>query len=189
MHDASRARQHGEGDAAFTEEMEAAIQDLGPNSAAVAFIYLWCRAGRREADVTGLLDRVAGLMPESTWRGARKRLFDRGYLTAHRTPSGEFYTITAQPASCTRVAPDPQREFGFCRRARDPDGAQPASHPPSTVPLHGTRHAAEGEPAGPGARDLREIRADLAPPPNTKELARIPTKTKNQEPRIGIGGA
>lgn len=188
----------------WTDEEIAAVRELG-GTAGLAWRFLWDWVGRRDADVTALMDRVAGMMPESTWRGARRRLFDRGYLLLHRTPSGrQWVSITAQPAGCTRVAPDPQREFGFEigreadseEIARDLDGSAPPPGQPPTVALHaaGTTQAAPDGEEGPGARNPREIRADSAPPPQDqdhRERMRIDQDhhTKTKKPKNGVGRA
>lgn len=167
------------------------ILDLGPGAPAVGWLCLWEWVGERDADVTHLLDRVGGLMPESTWRGARRRLFDRGYLIAQVLPSGrEFVTITSQPDACNRVAPDPQKEFGFLGGdAQDSEGTLPAPQAPHTVPLQrtGFMQAVVGS-EDPGARNPRGICAESAPPQYQEKRAR-PRQNQEQEPKklLGLG--
>jgi len=197
MHDAATVTRDARAAAtSWTEEMVAAVSDPSLTLAAkLAWLYLWERVGRREADVTALLDKVGGPtgIAESTLRGTKRRadgaftiLSARGYLIWSRRPNGEAWVaITAQPASCTRVAPDPQLALPF---ARDLDGAEPAPEPPPTVALHaaGPTQAAASAPEGPGARNPREIRADSAPPQRQEIRARM-RQNQEQEPKIGVG--
>lgn len=146
---------------AWTDEQFAVVTDPSvPYSGAVAWLWLWDQVGRRDADVTHLVARVTGLLPESTWRSeALPALVKAGWLVKERNRAGHtFLTIHAEPAACRRHAPDPQRDLF----ARDPsDGTGPEiDPPPPTVPLHGTSQAASAvTPADPGARNPRGFRA------------------------------
>ena len=198
MHDAATVTRDARAAAtSWTAEMVAAVSDPALTLAAkLAWLYLWDCVGRGEADVTALLDNVSGPtgIAESTLRGTKRRadgaftiLAARGYLIWSRRPNGEAWVaITAQPASCTRVAPDPQLELPF---ARDPDGAEPAPEPPPTVALHaaGPTQAAASAPEGPGARNPREIRADSARPQRQEIRARTRQNQEQEPKKLGLG--
>ena len=149
-----------------------------PYSAKVAWLPLWCLAGWREGDVTRFLGRVAGFLPESTWRNeAKPALLAAGYLAEHLTPAGHtFTTIHATPdgAQNRLVAPDPQEEFPFAREdAGEGIRDEPSAVCVRNIPFGRDRLDGTG-PDGPSTAPHATPTAGIQPAGATQAIAREP---------------